>query len=329
MSDEAIGLRWGVEQRLAFLDACLFWAGRVNRSDLVRRFGVSIPQASADLARYAELAPGNARYDRNRKTYLTGADFHPVVNLPSANEVLEGLERAAGKGGVGERSPWAREVTVERAVPRTNRVVDDAVLRALLAAVRERQLIRVKYQSFSRPEASLRWIAPHAFADDGDRWHVRAYCATNHDFRDFVVSRIQQVAETRDSPVSSDADRGWYSVATIRLAPNPKLEDSAKRALEVEHRMVGGTMELTVRTCFVYYVRRRLWLDLDDNYLPPRRKQLVLVNAAQVARSEEEADADTKAALANVPKLDEMTCGESGPTDAGPDPVSAGGGTTI
>ena len=46
------GLRWSIERRMAFLDACLFWAGQVNRSDLIERFGISVPQASFDLARY-------------------------------------------------------------------------------------------------------------------------------------------------------------------------------------------------------------------------------------------------------------------------------------
>ena len=35
-------LRWSVERRLAFLEQRLFWEGRVNRADLIERFGVSV-----------------------------------------------------------------------------------------------------------------------------------------------------------------------------------------------------------------------------------------------------------------------------------------------
>ena len=302
MSDDGVGLRWGVERRLAFLDACLFWGGRVNRSDLVRHFGISIPQASVDLARYVELAPDNAVYDRSRKTYLRGAGFRPVLPLPSAMNVLTDLERAEQREEGIDRPPWAADLTAERAVPRTDRKLDDAVLQGLFTAVRERRLIEVTYQSFSRPQPTVRWIGPHAFADDGDRWHVRAYCATHHDFRDFVVSRITRVTGQRECDVDPNADRGWHSVTTLRLAPNPALEESAKRALEAEHRMNAGSMDLSVRTCFAYYVKTRLGLDLDDQWVPPLRKQLVLVNADEVVRSEAAALAETNAELSRLQK---------------------------
>ena len=39
-------LRWGVAQRLEFIEFRLFWEGRVNRSDLMEQFGLSVNQAS-------------------------------------------------------------------------------------------------------------------------------------------------------------------------------------------------------------------------------------------------------------------------------------------
>ena len=40
-------LRWGTERRLEFIDFRLYWEGRVNRADLTREFGISVPQASS------------------------------------------------------------------------------------------------------------------------------------------------------------------------------------------------------------------------------------------------------------------------------------------
>ena len=48
----APALRWGVEQRLEFIEFRLFWEGGVNRSDITACFGVSVPQASKDLSQY-------------------------------------------------------------------------------------------------------------------------------------------------------------------------------------------------------------------------------------------------------------------------------------
>ena len=60
-------MRWGVEQRLEFIEFRLFWEGSINRADIVDFFGVSVPQASKDLTLYQERAPGNLEYDTRGK----------------------------------------------------------------------------------------------------------------------------------------------------------------------------------------------------------------------------------------------------------------------
>jgi hypothetical protein len=64
-----------VEQRLAFIEERLFWLGEVNRTDLVRRFGVSMSQASGDIARYLALAPAGVGYDKSAKRYVAAGAF--------------------------------------------------------------------------------------------------------------------------------------------------------------------------------------------------------------------------------------------------------------
>src|SRR6266436_6236336 len=84
---ESGSLRWSVERRLAFVEERLFWLGEVNRMDLVRRFGVSMSQASADIARYLALRPAVA-YDKSAKRYVAGAGFRPVLGAPDARRLL-------------------------------------------------------------------------------------------------------------------------------------------------------------------------------------------------------------------------------------------------
>jgi hypothetical protein len=57
VSNDKSDLRWGVEQRLEFIEFRLFWEGHVNRIDLMDQFGVSVNQASMDLNRYVGFAP--------------------------------------------------------------------------------------------------------------------------------------------------------------------------------------------------------------------------------------------------------------------------------
>src|SRR5579885_1590177 len=81
-------LRWSAERRLAFIEERLFWLGAVNRSDLMNRFGVSLGQASADIARYLALEPKGVSYDKTAKRYVADASFRPVLGSPDAARFL-------------------------------------------------------------------------------------------------------------------------------------------------------------------------------------------------------------------------------------------------
>ena len=44
MDRDKAELRWGIEQRLEFIEFRLFWEGHVNRIDVMQQFGVSVNQ---------------------------------------------------------------------------------------------------------------------------------------------------------------------------------------------------------------------------------------------------------------------------------------------
>lgn len=44
----------------------------------------------------------------------------------------------------------------------------------------------------------IRLIAPHTLIYTGMRWHVRACCEKNRQYRDFVLSRLRGVPELLD-----------------------------------------------------------------------------------------------------------------------------------
>ena len=75
MENRKSELRWGVVQRLEFIEFRLFWEGHVNRSDLMEQFGLSVNQASADLNRYIGIAPDNMVYDKSARTYVRGPEY--------------------------------------------------------------------------------------------------------------------------------------------------------------------------------------------------------------------------------------------------------------
>src|SRR5437660_7780658 len=81
------GPKWGQERRLEFIDFRLLWEGGINRAELVDFFGISIQQASLDISRYAEIAPGNLEYDKSEKVYRRTNRFKAVIT-PSESQAF-------------------------------------------------------------------------------------------------------------------------------------------------------------------------------------------------------------------------------------------------
>jgi hypothetical protein len=69
------------------------------------------------------------------------------------------------------------------------RRVDPAILKGLVGARGHAIDIHHRSMNERRSEEMWRTITPHAFAHDGLRWHVRAFCHIDRIFKDFVLSR--------------------------------------------------------------------------------------------------------------------------------------------
>lgn len=156
----------------------------------------------------------------------------------------------------------------------------------MIQAVDYRQAVEVLYQSMSAPEPSWRWIEPHAYAFDGFRWHVRAFCGRDSSFKDFLLSRILETRrgdQPRPAISRPSDDRDWNTDITLVIAPHPALSPAQKRAIELDYGMDGRSeAEITVKTSMLFYALKRLGLDTDPAARRPQDQQIVLVNRGQV-----------------------------------------------
>ena len=288
------GLRWNIAQRLEFIEFRLVWEGRVNRSDIADRFGVTLQQASADLALYESTAPTNIAYDRNAKTFLAARSFVPhFLREVSDRQLLQLSSIAAGL--VEREDTWFGELPPVGVLPVPQRSVSTKVVRSILEAIRNRAAVEIEYQSLKRPDAIRRMVEPHALAHNGIRWHIRAWCPKNTAFRDFVLSRITGTGEFAPRTVDPLFDREWFDEIELLLAPNPALSDGARRSLVKEYGMTRGRLRLVTRVALAFYLIQHLNLDLD---LPPERQQLVLLNKEAVDKACKDALAACSSALA-------------------------------
>jgi predicted DNA-binding transcriptional regulator YafY len=272
-------IRWGTEQRLEFIEFRLFWEGGINRADITDFFGVSVPQASKDLAQYRELAPTNIQYDATEKRYVATSEFKPRFLKPDPDRYLNQLRTIADRI-VAAQETWLESAPPAEAMPVPHRRVDAVVLRAMLGAIRQSQSVEIEYQSMNvvRPETIWRRITPHAFGHDGLRWHVRAYCHIDSKFKDFILSRTFGVRDEAEAGADTTQDTIWSSYFTVVLKPNPKLSKGQQEAVALEHGMSNKRAEVPLRKAMLYYFEKRMRLDLAESSSRPQEVPIVIAN---------------------------------------------------
>lgn len=292
MPDAARRMRWSIETRLEFIDFRLFWEGALNRSDIVDYFGVSVPQASTDLSRYQELAPGNIEYDRSGKHYLATKNFNPVFRQPDADGYLNQL-RSIGNHVQKPEETWLAALPEFEAMPIPRRRVDPIILRDLLTAMRNNHSVHVHYQSLTREDAVWRWITPHALGSDGFRWHIRAFCHVDRTFKDFLLPRFLATKERDEAGAPKSADVPWNEFVEVELVPHPKLSKAQRRVVALDFGMEDESIKISLRLALLYYFLKRLNLEGDAERRPPREQHVVVANKADVAAALKRADQQT------------------------------------
>lgn len=281
MGEDKPSLRWGVEQKLQFIEFRLFWEGHVNRGDLIDKFGISQNQASGDLNRYIALAPDNMVYDKSGKTYVRSSSFKPLFLKPDATQYLAQV-RSVAEGIVAPEDAWIGNLPTFDATPAPARGIDPAILRSIVIAIRRREAVEVRYQSMSSPDPEWRWIAPHALAFDGFRWHARSFCEKSGEYRDFVISRIIDTRQSRSTEMQATADVAWDEIVELEIGPHPALSQNQKRVIELDYGMQNGRVVIPVRRALLYYALKRLGLDTDPAARKPQDQQIILLNTNDV-----------------------------------------------
>ncbi len=281
MGTDEVKLKHSVEERFAFVEFRVFWHGRINRADLIQRFGVSPTQASQDFKLYAELMPENLVYDGVEKAYLCGQNFVPRYADLSAESYLAPL-LSISSGLLQPEDTLLRSIPSFHVSPNPSRGVSPLVLRTVVRAVDNAEAIEIRYQSMSSPEPSWRWIEPHAFAYDGFRWHVRAFCLNDRVFKDFLLSRIVEVGGQGPVTAEPSADEAWHTEVVLEIGPHPDLSDNQRRAIEMDYGMEEGRAKILVRRALLFYALKRLGLDTDPAARRPQDQQIILLNKSVV-----------------------------------------------
>jgi len=246
---------WAAQERLRFIERCAWWRGVVNRKDLVAVFGVSMAQASADIQKYVEQNAGSMVYDVKGKKYDGVAGMKCVYGEP---DMKQACQMWLGDG---------RYVSVMDVLPL--RMPTATVTRRVIMAVLRGLKVRVQYDSLSGSRSAWREILPVRVVNSGLRYHVRAWCFTRGDWRDFVLSRMRDAEMPMACSEVPPVDEAWEKMVEIVVQPHSELTTEQQDGVAHDFAMKKGKLRLQVRAALEVYVRAHLGLKtVEGDALP-------------------------------------------------------------
>lgn len=270
-------------ERLAFIDFCLQYHGSVGRGELMEHFGTAVASSTRDFTLYRELAPGNLLLHHKNKRYYRTDSFQSLFHH-SSHAALQALSYGFGDGLTAKpaRTGFCEDAPDLIAPPQ-------GILATLSRAINQDQAVQLSYISLSSGETE-REVVPHAIVNNGQRWHVRGFCRSRKQFRDFVCTRITNI-RISDTPVAAHeqqaGDAEWACWLTLELVPHPGHQYPKAVALDFNMAQVNGKLgrQLTIRTARAGYLLRYWQVDCSpDHRLSAHEYHLWLGNADVIRR---------------------------------------------
>lgn len=249
------------KDRLKHIELRLRFLGEVRRTDLMQRFGIQSAAASRDLSLYKELAPSNIDYDSSGKRYLLGASFEPLFPVPT-EQILSWLAER-----LGDVTAPISESLLPCLTPTQLSHPDPDVLACVTRAIHLRRVLRIRYYSITKGQLR-RDIVPFALLDTGMCWHVRAFDRKDQQFRDFVLTRIQQpellLGDAPQRHELPEQDVQWTRLVELDLVPHPN--QPRPEITRMDYGISSGVLRLRLRAAMAGHVLRRWNVDCSPDH---------------------------------------------------------------
>ena len=274
--------RWDLLLRYRYIETIALWEGRLTTRHLCETFGIGRQQASKDINNYLRgVGPDNLEYDKYLKGYKPTAGFAPQVTRGLADEYLHLMARNNELTNMFES--LALNVANVEVLSVPVRDVKPEILRPIMQAARQQKRLDVDYVSINNPDREGRIIVPHTLVYTGVRWHVRAWCEKNLEYRDFVLSRFRDIPEIMDESGHGVAgDDEWNTRVTIRITPDPRLSREQQEVVQVDYGMEDGALEVATRGKLVPYALKLLHIDPNESLDDPAAQQIIVANRAEL-----------------------------------------------
>jgi predicted DNA-binding transcriptional regulator YafY len=270
--------RYDLLQRYRLIEIVALWEGKLNAGHLVDYFGIGRQQASKDINEYLHsVGPGNLIYNSSLKGYEPADTFKPKVTSGEVDEYLQLVHRNSDLTNTFEDMTLGFDYTHMMPLPKYT--VNPEVLREIVKACRYNERIDVDYRSVNAPDKDGRIIVPHAIVHSGMRWHVRAFCEKNQDYRDFVLTRFYGTPEHlgKSSKTSQD-DIAWHTLVNVCFTTDQRLSDEQQAVVANDYGMTDNRLLVQVRGALVQYLLQKMRIDINVISADPRAQQIVIQN---------------------------------------------------
>ncbi|MDI1300999.1 MAG: WYL domain-containing protein [bacterium] len=247
-------------ERLAFIDFRAYFLGEVRRTDIIEQFKVKEAAASRDISKYKERG-GRITLDGSTKAYRPDPNFSPLFPHP-VERVFSALCQGFGEGSNQNFRPL-----VPCEIPHQLNTPSLEAIAIISRAIHQRRVVYVEYSSFSSGKTE-REIVPHALANTGARWHVRAFDRRRKRFTDFVLTRIRHPVEIGSSPVHdhelSINDHQWNRIVELEIVPHPGSKH--QEIIATDYGMKNRHLYVNVRASLAGYFLRQWAVDCSPEH---------------------------------------------------------------
>jgi predicted DNA-binding transcriptional regulator YafY len=253
------------------LETILIWEGEIDNPRIRELLGVRPVWASRLLAELQLKMGDRAVRATSHSPLKMRSEAMGQFTESAPDEYLRVLSRSSDP-----------QTTVEDG-RQDQSVVSPQIFSVVNRAIRNQVGVSIAYRSMANPQGKVRTIFPHSFVKVARRWHVRAWCTENREFRDFTLGRMRNVSivdEVSENGRQDDAD--WNSIMTVEISAHPDLNLLQQKMIEDEYFLGAKTKALTMRRCLVGYTIQDLSIATDAKVQRPPEYQLCVVDAKKI-----------------------------------------------
>lgn len=261
-------------QRSELLKTLLLWGGRLGNARLRDLLGMKVTRVSQLMSEFHSEHPNWMEWDSVARSYrATAAAYRTKIDAYSSLDLylsLVGISHTQGES-TNQRTLWSAFPDISTPTPRVFAQINEAIELS--------RQIQINYRSTTNPEPHRREISPHSIVRAGRRWHVRAFCSTRKEFRDFALGRIDlPKLLAAPSERSADEDQAWNTQLQVRLIAHPGLSQAQQEMIRFEYFSGTAARVERCRAAMVSYFIQDLRAATDMSKQLPPEFQLAVEN---------------------------------------------------